>query len=201
MRCSKWRTYPIVSAMLVAVNVVIFLLCTFIGNGLYEAGRLTVHGVLRNGEYGRLLWAMFLHGDAAHIFNNMLLVFFLGGMIEKEVGHVVYAMFYFVSGLGGNILSLIWKVWSGSLAGTIGASGAVFGLDGVLLALVLFSGKHMETVSVPRLLLVIAYSLYSGFTGSNIDNAAHVGGLVVGFGLGCIYCMMIRYKWRKDREV
>lgn len=201
MKRWKWAKYPIVSGVLVAINVLVFLICTFTGNILYEAGRLTAYGVLQKGEYGRLLWSMFLHGDVGHIMNNMILVFFMGAMIEKEIGHIWYGIIYLLSGIGGNLLSLFWKVFSGSAAGSIGASGAVFGLDGLLLALVLFSGRQMETVTMPRLLIMIAYSLYSGFTGSNIDNAAHVGGLLTGFALGSILCLIMRGRWHENREV
>ena len=197
---SKRVSYPIVSGTLVAVNAMVFLICTFMGNALYEIGRLTAYDVLQKGEYGRLLWAMFLHGDIGHIVNNMLLVFFMGSMIEKEIGHIPYVIVYFLSGLGGNLLSLWWKILTDSPAGSIGASGAVFGLDGVLLALVLFSGRRLETVTMPRLLVMIVYSLYSGFTGRNIDNAAHVGGLLIGFVLGSVMSLFMRRK-NADREV
>jgi len=192
MNLWKVKNSPFVSVALVAVNVIIFLICEFTGNALYAAGRLTAYHVLAEGEYGRVLWAMFLHADIRHLFNNMMLVFFLGAMLEKEVGHIPYAIIYFLSGLGGNLLSLWSKVVTGNMAGSIGASGAVFGLDGLLLALALFSGKQMENVSMPRVLVMIAYSLYSGFTGSNIDNAAHVGGLITGFLTGAVCCFLIR---------
>lgn len=191
---SKLANSPFVSVTLVAINVIVFLLCEFTGNALYAVGRLTSYDVLQKGEYGRLLWAMFLHGDVSHLFNNMMLVFFLGAMLEKEVGHVRYAIIYFLSGFGGNLMSLWWKVLTGSMAGSIGASGAVYGLDGLLLALVLFSGRQMENVTMPRVLVMIAYSLYSGFTGSNIDNAAHVGGLITGFLAGAVCCLVMRRK-------
>ena len=192
MKCKRLAAIPFVSVALVAVNIVVFLACEFAGNTIYAAGRLTAYDVLHKGEYGRLLWAMFLHGDIGHLFNNMLLVYFLGAMLEQEVGHVRYAVVYFLSGLGGNILSLWGKILTGNPAGSIGASGAVFGLDGLLLALVLFSGRRMENVSMPRVLVMIAYSLYSGFTGANIDNAAHVGGLITGFLTGIVCCLLMR---------
>ncbi len=186
------RNLPVVSAILVAINMIVFILCIFMGNTLYGAGRLTVQGVLANGEFGRVIWAMFLHGDIGHIFNNMLLLFFLGGMIEKEIGHVPYLIAYFLSGIGGNGLSLVYKILTADISGSIGASGAVFGLDGVLLAMVLFSGRRLENASPKRVILMIAYSLYSGFTGYDIDNAAHVGGLITGFIVGSVICVLQR---------
>lgn len=190
----KWKARPVVSIFLVAVNVLIYFLCGFAGDLLYGRGKLDVFGVLVNGEYDRIFWAMFLHSGISHLFNNMLILFFLGSMIEKEVGQVKYAMLYLLSGIGGNLLSLFGKVMNGDISASLGASGAIFGLDGVLLAMVLFSGKRMENVTPARVLLMILYSLYSGFTGQNIDNAAHVGGLLTGFLVTAVMCLLQRIK-------
>lgn len=140
---------------------------------------------------------MFLHSGINHLFNNMLILFFLGSMIEKEVGHIRYGVLYFLSGIGGNLLSLYSRALHGDPTASLGASGAVFGLDGVLLAMVLFSGRKMENVTPVRVLLMIVYSLYSGFTGRNIDNAAHVGGLLTGFMAAGIMCLFMRRGQRR----
>lgn len=197
----KWKNLPLVSATLVIINVAVFIICTFTGDWLYNMGGLNLWGILVEHEYGRIFWALFLHADESHIFNNMIILFFLGAMIEKEIGHIRYALFYFLSGIAGNILSLISKYMAHDLSMSIGASGAVFGLDGVLLALVLFSGRKMENVTWSRVVIMIVYSLYSGFTGQNIDNAAHVGGLVMGFLLGLGMCILERLQTkRKGKE-
>ena len=190
MNRKAWADRPLVSGTLVAINVIVFVACSFTGDLLYGMGRMTAYHVLQKGEYGRVLWAMFLHGDVGHIFNNMLLLFFMGSMIEKEIGHIRFGIVYFLSGISGNLLSLFAKVMNNDISGSIGASGAVFGLDGVLLALVLFSGKSMENITPARVVLMILYSLYSGFTGGNIDNAAHIGGLIAGFIIGSVMCMI-----------
>lgn len=190
----RLQTVPVVSSALVGINVFVYFACIFAGDALYRAGILSAYAVLENKEYGRILWAMFLHSDIGHLFNNMVILFFLGAMIEKEVGHVRYGVLYFLSGIGGNLLSLLMKVATGDASGSIGASGAVFGLDGVLLAMVLFSGRKMEGVTRGRVVLMVALSLYSGFSGYNIDNAAHVGGLVVGFGAAAVMCMIQRMR-------
>ena len=174
----KWKDQPIVSTVLVAVNVMVYILCSLTGELLYDRGQLDAFDVLLNKEYDRIFWSMFLHSGVSHLFNNMVILFFLGSMIEKEVGHFRYALLYLISGIGGNLLSLLAKVVNGDVAASLGASGAIFGLDGVLLAMVLFSGREMENVTPTRVLLMILYSLYSGFTGRNIDNAALTGFLV-----------------------
>jgi len=190
----RWKELPVVSSIFVAVNILVYVLCLFMGNDLYRRGNLNAVDVLVNGEYGRVLWAMFLHSGVPHIFNNMLILFFMGAMIEREIGHVWFALLYFLSGIGGNLVSLYVKAGSYDISGSIGASGAVFGLDGVLLAMVLLYGRKMANVTPVRVIAMILLSLYNGFSGENIDNAAHVGGLIVGFAGGCAVCMLQRVR-------
>ena len=93
-------------------------------------------------------------------------------------------------------MSLLSRAIRGELTASLGASGAVFGLDGVLLAMVLFSGRRMENVTPFRVMAMIAYSLYSGFMGRNIDNVAHVGGLLTGFLAASVMCAFERWRQR-----
>ena len=197
---NRYKQLPLASSFLVIINVLVFLACMFVTGTLYDAGRLDIWGVLVQKEYGRILWAMFLHGSVSHIFNNMLILFFLGAMIEKEIGHLWFFLIYFLSGIGGNLLSLYVKVLTGDNVGSIGASGAIFGLDGVLLSLVLFSGRQMENVTPVRVMLMILFSLYSGYTGGNIDNAAHIGGLIIGFASGSVMCIVQRKMSMRNRQ-
>ena len=190
----KTRHLPLVSGTLTVINIIVFLVCTFTGNLLYNIGRLDIQGVLMQKEYGRVVWSLFLHGDINHIFNNMVILFFLGAMIEKEIGHIWFLVAYLLSGIGGNLVSLAVKIMTGDMVGTIGASGAVFGLDGVLLALILFSGKRMPDVTPGRVILMIILSICNGFSAANIDNAAHIGGLFTGFLIGIIICIKDRIR-------
>lgn len=190
----KWRDVPFVSGAMAIINILVFLWCTTGGDMIYNVGMMDVWHTLIEGEYYRIITAMFLHADINHLINNMLLVFFLGSMIEKEIGHIMYGVTYFLSGIGGNILSLIYKIYMGRDVFSLGASGAAFGLDGVLLTLILFSGRKPVDVTPVRLVAVMAFSLYSGFASANTDNAAHVGGLTVGLVLGVIISVVIRYK-------
>lgn len=190
---------PIVSGILVAVNVIVYLICTFTGNLLYNIGELDAAAVLLRGEYGRIIYSMFLHAGIDHLFNNMVILFFLGAMIEKVTGHIQLLLIYLLSGIGANICSLLYKVMTMDSMVSVGASGAIFGLDGVLLAWILLDRQAMPDVTPRRVLLMIVLSLYSGFTAHNIDNAAHVGGLLTGFAAGVLLCALRRRK--RNREV
>ena len=190
---------PIVSGILVAANVIVYLICTFTGNLLYNIGELDAAAVLLRREYGRIIYSMFLHAGIDHLFNNMVILFFLGAMIEKVTGHIQLLLIYLLSGIGANICSLLYKVMTMDSMASVGASGAIFGLDGVLLAWILLDGQAMPDVTPRRVLLMIVLSLYSGFTAHNIDNAAHVGGLLTGFAAGALLCALRRRK--RNREV
>lgn len=190
---------PIVSGILVAVNVIVYLICTFTGNLLYNIGELDAAAVLLRREYGRIIYSMFLHAGIDHLFNNMVILFFLGAMIEKVTGHIQFLLIYLLSGIGANICSLLYKVMTMDSMASVGASGAIFGLDGVLLAWILLDRQAMPDVTPRRVLLMIVLSLYSGFTAHNIDNAAHVGGLLTGFAAGALLCALRRRK--RNREV
>ena len=184
---------PFVSAIFVILNVIVFLICTFTGDLLYNMGSVGVLDLVR-GEYYRLFTSMFLHADTQHLVNNMLIAFGIGYMIEKEIGHFRLGIYYLISGLGGSLLYAWIEVLSGDYVSSIGASGAVFGLNGILLAMVLFSGKKMPTVTLPRILFMRGYSLYSGFVAEGINNAAHIGGLLTGFVLALVFCMIRRIR-------
>ena len=190
---------PIVSGILVAANVIVYLICTFTGNLLYNIGELDAAAVLLRGEYGRIIYSMFLDAGIDHLFNNMVILFFLGAMIEKVTGHIQLLLIYLLSGIGANICSLLYKVMTMDSMASVGASGAIFGLDGVLLAWILLDRQAMPDVTPRRVLLMIVLSLYSGFTAHNIDNAAHVGGLLTGFAAGALLCALRRRK--RNREV
>ena len=196
---NKLKKQPVVSAALVILNVGIFLVCMFGRFSLNYIGGLD-YTVWEKKDYWRIVSAMFLHSGIDHLFSNMIILFFIGAIIEKEIGHIKFAILYLMSGICGNLLSLLAKVTTESRAYSIGASGAVFGLDGALLAMVLFWDRKLLQVTPVRVAAVIFLSIYSGFTSGNIDNAAHVGGLAAGFLIGCILCLLERIKKKYGRS-
>lgn len=193
----KIQVAPFVSIILVSVNCIVFILCQFYGEELYSQGCLGTQGIVVEKEYTRFIYSMFLHSNLEHLANNMILLLFMGSMLEKIVGHFPYLVLYFLSGIGGGILSLHMKVIENDVAVSLGASGAIFGLDGLLLAIVIILGYKVQEITVTRVGLMIALSVYNGFSHTNIDNAAHIGGLIVGFLIGLPICAIIRIKDKK----
>lgn len=171
----KRQNLPIVCGTLVVINVIVYLICTFTGDLLYNIGELDAVAVLRYGEYGRILSSTFLHAGIEHLFNNMVILFFLGAMIEKVTGHLQFLILYLLSGIGANICSLIYKVIAMERIASVGASGAIFGLDGVLLAWILLDRRSMPDVTPKRVILMIALSLYNGFTAAERGQCSACG--------------------------
>ena len=188
------RYIPYVSISLAAVNVVVFLLCIIMGPLLFDYGELSAVAVFEQRQVWRVFTSMFLHAGLQHLVSNMMLLVLLGGMLEETIGHVSLAITYFVSGVFAGIASLSYKVIFLETIPSVGASGALFGLDGLLLAMVVLLPGYRQKVSLPRALMMIGLSLYSGYSNQLIDNAAHVGGLIAGLCVGSLICLVKRRK-------
>lgn len=158
------RTRQPVNLFLVAVNILVFIVLSIIGD-TQDAWFMAAHGacytpfVLEYGEYYRLFTCMFLHFGIEHLFYNMLLLIFVGDTLEKTAGKVRYLIIYLIGGLAGNILS----VWAGmdraEYAVSAGASGAIFAVIGALIWIVLRNKGKLEGYSSQRLILMAGLSV------------------------------------------
>ncbi|NEU10329.1 rhomboid family intramembrane serine protease [Flavihumibacter sp. R14] len=137
-----------------------------------------------SGEYWRLFTAIFIHITISHLFSNMYALVYIGLMTENKIGSRRFLAIYILSGLAGSANSLLFHP-SGYM---IGASGAIMGMFGAFLALLLSSGfeKHARKAMFISTALVIALMLLNGFSKTGVDNAAHIGGLISGFVIGVI---------------
>jgi membrane associated rhomboid family serine protease/Tfp pilus assembly protein PilF len=137
-----------------------------------------------SGQWWRLLTYMFLHGGLMHIAFNMWCLWDLGALAESLYGRWTFASVYVLSGIGAGLASV---GWNPSVL-SVGASGAIFGLAGALIAsfyLGEFSLPRAALSGTLRSLLVFAgFNLFFGSVVQGIDNAAHIGGLVTGLILG-----------------
>ncbi|MCM1183082.1 MAG: rhomboid family intramembrane serine protease [Roseburia sp.] len=177
---SRWKDCCITILFLV-LNVGAYLLYTAAGEIVYNTGNLNAAAVLEDGEYYRLVSCVFLHGSIDHIIGNMIFLAALGKMLESRIGHVRFFLLYLFSGVGGSIFSLVYMTVSMAPYRSVGASGAISGLIGALLLLVVVNSGRYEGISLPRILLAIFYMVYTGLRSETTDNAAHIGGLVCGF--------------------
>ncbi len=189
---NRYRTIPIASIFLIILNVIVHLYLTFKGGTtntmvMLENGALYAPAVLEDHEYYRMITSMFMHFGFEHLFFNMILLYYMGTVLEKGLGEIRFLLLYFISGLIGNVASLIWYTQIDRMSVSAGASGAIFGLVGAALYLVIKHKGYYRGIDIRRLVLMIAVNLYNGFVvQSGINNAAHVGGLVSGFLLGVV---------------
>src|SRR5215469_14495622 len=126
----------------------------------------------------RLVMAVFLHGSLLHIGFNMWVLMDVGPQIEEVYGSARYLFIYVVTGVGGYVLSSLFGHFS------VGGSGALLGLIGVLLALT--TGRQSASMRMMRSQIIrwLIYLLVFGLMVSGIDNMAHLGGLATGYLLG-----------------
>jgi len=181
-----------VTLALVAINLIVFALMTVSGAGLLSVdgevaarwgsniGPLTVAG-----QWWRLFTATFIHLGLVHVAFNMFALYQTGRMVERMYGSVHYALLYVFAGLSGSMVSILWH----PLVNSAGASGAIFGVFGGLLAFILKPGNAVPPAIINEhrnsTLGFIGFNLLFGFSQSGVDNGAHLGGLLGGvvFGL------------------
>ncbi|MFI3212928.1 MAG: rhomboid family intramembrane serine protease [Eubacteriales bacterium] len=175
------KKLPIVTSSLIVINCIIFLIMLFTKVNWYAYGASGMLHLIENKEYYRVVTAIFMHGDIEHLFNNMLILYCAGEIVEDSIGKLKFLGVYLFTGIGANLVSCSWEWISGNFFDTVGASGAIFGIVGVLLYLVLFHKGNTRQISKQRMLLMVVFSLYSGFVGENVNNIAHMSGLVLGF--------------------
>lgn len=175
-----------VTALFILLNILIFLAVDFTGGSentvhMIECGAAYPPLILENGEIYRLFTCMFLHFGISHLANNMLVLFVLGQRLEPVVGKIKFILIYLLGGLGGNVISLLAEVKKNEYAVSAGASGAVFAVMGAMIYVVIWSHGQLQDISTRQILIMAAFSLYFGFTSTGVDNAAHVGGMIMGF--------------------
>lgn len=192
------RKKSYVNGILIALNVVTFLYLEIAGSSqdilfMAESGAVFAPAVIYEKEYYRLLTAMFMHFGIDHIINNMIVLFALGDNLERALGHVKYLILYLVCGVGSNLISMLIS-GPDSMIISAGASGAVFGVVGGLVSAVLVNKGRLEELSLRQLAIMVALSLYLGFTESGVDNVAHIAGLL----LGILFGIILYRKPKKD---
>lgn len=197
------RETPVTYTLFLA-NLVVYLLTAALAGGVPFNNFL--HGVagpsllafgaktnaaLFGGEYFRLITPIFLHLSGLHLLSNSFALAIVGPQVERLYGSVRFLMIYLLAGLGGMLSSVLSHALSGKPnTVAVGASGAIFGLFGVL---AVFSFKYRNELPETfinsfaiAVLPAIAVNLFIGFTVPFIDNSIHMGGLLAGAGLAFI---------------
>jgi membrane associated rhomboid family serine protease len=197
-----------VTWVLLGVNVLVFVLMAASGVSPMEPDSpdLLRWGadfapLTTNGEWWRMLTSTFVHIGVIHIALNMWVLAAAGPLVERMVGNVGFAVLYLVAGLTGSLASLLWNPHHVSA----GASGAIFGIYGAMLGLLLRGRGSIPAEALAQLrnsgLGFLFYNLLYGMMHSRIDNAAHIGGLVGGFLCGLVLGQPLAPAARAGRPV
>ena len=182
----KKRPEAVCTTGLIVINVAVFLILSLFGQ-TEDAYFMLRHGamyeplVIEMHQYYRIITSIFLHFGIQHLLNNMVMLGALGWNLEREIGKIRFLVIYFVSGIAGNIMSMYLNIIHDEQVVSAGASGAIFGLMGALVYVVIANHGRLGRLSGRGMLILVFLSLYFGLTSSGVDNWAHIGGLVFGF--------------------
>ena len=188
----KWHSdTAYVTCTLIVVNVMYFLFLETAGSSrdsyfMLLWGAMYEPAVVQGGQYWRLLTSVFMHFGIEHITNNMLILYLLGGHLERALGRIRYLFFYLLCGAGANVVSLALHMRQERSVVSAGASGAIFGVIGGLIYVAAANRGRLEDLTARQLTFLAALSLYFGFTSTGVDNAAHAGGLILGVLLAAV---------------
>ena len=190
-----------ITAILIAINVIMFVISAFLSGSIIDikTGVLVELGakvniLIADGQYFRLLTAVFLHGGLMHILFNMYALYALGNFVEETFGKIGYLIIYFISGILSTFASYLF-----SSAISIGASGAIFGLLGACLIFAMLKKNKVGKQFLFDILSVVALNIVIGITTPDIDNFAHIGGLISGAILALIIMNFSAFN-KKNRE-
>ena len=167
-RNALWQMSP-VNTLIIVINVLVFAGLSFLGDTtdvrfMYNHGASFWPAIIEEHEYYRLLTCTFIHFGINHLFNNMLVLAYIGDNLEG------------------------------------GASGAIFGVVGALLVIVIRNRGQLEDLNSRQLMLFAGFSIYHGVTSAGIDNMAHISGFVIGALLGGLLYRRKRYRKQNTKR-
>ena len=185
---------PYITYTLMAINIFIFILQFFFNMDKELIDKYSLYGPLVRDfkEYYRLITSGFLHSDILHISLNMYALYILGTQLESYLGKAKYLIVYFFSLILGSLMSI---TFSGNSYYSIGASGAIFGVMGSLLAFGYHYRVYLGSTLKDQILPLIILNLAIGFMVPGIDYFDHIGGLIAGF----LITMALGVKYKSDK--
>ena len=166
-------------------------------NGFFmaEHGAMYPDFIRINHEWWRIITAGFLHFGVVHLVNNMVILYCMGSRLERVTGHLKYFLIYLVSLIGAGLLSYGMMLRTGDYAVSAGASGAIFGVIGGFLWIVILHRGRFEQITTRGIMMMIVLTIYYGFSSAGIDNWGHIGGLLAGFSATVILYHRNRQKY------
>ncbi|HHS96576.1 MAG TPA: rhomboid family intramembrane serine protease [Chloroflexi bacterium] len=181
VRLSIPHAQPLWTYVILGLNVTVFAVSLLVGQDLAFALGAKINQAIVAGQLWRLGTALFLHAGLLHLGFNSYALWIFGPQVEMPYGRFRFLLIYFFSGLAASAVS-----FALTPAVSVGASGAIFGLVGAILAYIyryrdrLLAGRRR----LANLIGIVAYNILYGFVSPWVDNAAHIGGLLAGLALG-----------------
>ena len=178
------RMFGVVTPVLVLINIFVYIACVYV----YQPTELAVdvYGISEKRQYYRFLTSMFTHFGITHIFGNMVILIALGARIENIIGRLNYVIIYIVTGLAAAFASYINFFYNDIHAYSAGASGAIFGLLGVLVVIAIYNKGRVRDLSLVNMLILFILTLADGLMSEGVDNVAHAVGFIAGILAGVL---------------
>jgi rhomboid protease GluP len=208
-RLARFTPRVFVTPAILAINVLVFV--AMIASGVQPL-EPTTESLLRwgadfgpktitSGEWWRLFTCMFLHIGVIHIAFNMFVLMQIGPFVERLLGNLGFLIVYVICGLAGSMVSLAWNPYVVSA----GASGAIFGLYGILLGFICIRRDSVPSEVLSGLaksaLTFIGYNVIYGVMRSGTDLAAHAGGLAAGLVCGIAMSSPLTVEYVRRRAI
>lgn len=173
-----------ITYILIAINVIVYIYTSVVGGDFLLTGNSMIYqwgqvgDAVINGAYYQLLTSMFIHASIYHLAGNMIFLLVFGLRCEEMFSLPEYLAIYFFGGLAGNLLSLLFLPL---LVPSVGASGAIFAMFGAAII-------HARRSVGQSVLSALIYGFFLLFLSAapNVNNLAHIGGLVVGLIIGYV---------------
>jgi len=182
---------PMLTYAIIALNIIFYVYTAVLSGDFVVIDYIVIRDYgqcnlfVLNGSYWQLFTAMFVHVNIVHLLGNMFFLLIFGLRAEELFAFEEYFAIYFLSGLAGNLLTLLF----GPAMISAGASGAIFGVFG---ACTIYIKRAVGQSIMSALLFSFFWLMMS--SGGNVNNLAHLGGLVLGLLIG--YALASRRKLR-----
>lgn len=190
------RYYPVTSLLLLA-NLIMFLVVVFLpyerGEALIRYG--AIHNLHGSPDFHTFVTSIFLHGSFDHLLFNSFALFVFAPPLERLLGKFRYALIYLFSGVAGNIASeFFYTTVHSSPYISVGASGAVYGLFGAYLFLILFRKGTLDPQSKKTIQTILVIGVIYSLLMANINLYAHLGGLVGGL---LLFGLLLKFSYNR----
>ena len=190
---AKLKTFPIATGLIILINVLYFIFLELDGstedvNYMIKMGASYPKKIIENKEYYRLFTSMFMHFGIEHLVGNMFMLAMLGSLIEKRIKTIPFAFMYISTGLIASIISCEETLRKADNAVAVGASGAIYGILGVYVIVMMVDILQMPvdrriptlTSAIIRVIIVMLLTMSESFYDKGIDVTAHIVGFAAG---------------------